>query len=73
MLTSDVCFRPPITIRFHDLHVGNIRGAMGEISSYHERDYLFPFFWFMWAMRLLAFLWISFFVPHVMVLAIDFL
>jgi len=44
MLTGDVCFRPPITIRFHNLHVGNIRGAMGVISSYHERDYLFPFF-----------------------------
>jgi hypothetical protein len=37
-LTSDACSRPPITIKSHDLHVGIIRGAMGEISSYHERD-----------------------------------
>jgi len=37
-LARNVCFRRPIIIRFHDLHVGNIRGAMGEISSYHERD-----------------------------------
>jgi hypothetical protein len=37
-LASDACSRPPITIRFHDLHVGNIRKAMGEIASYHERD-----------------------------------
>jgi len=37
-LVGDVCFRPPITIRSHELHVGNIRGAMGEIPSYHKRD-----------------------------------
>jgi len=38
MLVGDVCSRPPITIRSHDLHVGNIRGAMGEITSYHKGD-----------------------------------
>ncbi len=38
MLTSDACSRPPITIRFHDLHAGDIRMAMGEMASYHERD-----------------------------------
>jgi hypothetical protein len=37
VLASDVYFKPPIIIRSHDLHVGNIRGAMGEISSNHER------------------------------------
>jgi hypothetical protein len=37
-LASDVCSRPPITIRSHNLHAGDIKGAMGEITSYHERD-----------------------------------
>jgi hypothetical protein len=32
MLEGDVCFRYPITIRSHDLHVGDIRGAMGDIT-----------------------------------------
>ncbi len=38
MLLGDVCFRPPIIIRFHDLHVGDIIRVVGEISSYHKRD-----------------------------------
>jgi hypothetical protein len=38
MLASDVCSRPPITIRSHDLHAGDIRGAVGKIDFYHERD-----------------------------------
>jgi len=37
-LVGDACFRPPITIRSHDLHVGNIRGVVGEIISYHKGD-----------------------------------
>jgi hypothetical protein len=37
-LVGDVCFRLPITIRFHDLHVGDIRKVVGEKTSYHERD-----------------------------------
>jgi len=37
-LASDVCFRPPTIIRSHNLHVGDIRGAMGEIVSYHKRN-----------------------------------
>ncbi len=37
-LADDAYFRPPIIIRSHDLHVNNIRGAMGEIISYHMRD-----------------------------------
>jgi len=43
-LVSDDCSRCPIIIRSHDLHVSNIREAMGEIISYHEMDYLFPSF-----------------------------
>jgi hypothetical protein len=38
VLVDDVCFRPPITIKSHDLHVGDIRGVVGDITSYHERD-----------------------------------
>jgi len=37
-LVGDVCSKPPITIRPYDLHVGGIRGAVGEIASYNERD-----------------------------------
>jgi len=37
-LAGDVCSRPSIIIKSHDLHVGNIRKAMGEIVSYHEKD-----------------------------------
>ncbi len=42
-LVGDACSRPPIIIQSHDLHTCNIRGAMGEITSYHERDF-FIFF-----------------------------
>jgi hypothetical protein len=38
VLVGDACSKPPIIIKFHDLHVGDIRGAMGEITSYHEKD-----------------------------------
>jgi len=38
VLVGDVYSRPPIIIRSHNLHVGNIRGVVGEITSYHERD-----------------------------------
>jgi hypothetical protein len=38
MLVGDACFKPPITIRFHDLHVGDIKGVVGKIASYHKRD-----------------------------------
>jgi hypothetical protein len=37
-LVGDACFKPLITIRFHDLHGSDIRGAVGEIVSYHKRD-----------------------------------
>jgi hypothetical protein len=36
VLVGDVCFGPPITIRSHNLHVGNIKRTMGEIASYHK-------------------------------------
>jgi hypothetical protein len=38
ILVGDVCSKPPIIIRPHDLHVGDIRGVVGEIVSYLERD-----------------------------------
>jgi hypothetical protein len=38
VLVGDVCFKPPITIRSHDLHVDDIRKVVGEKASYHERD-----------------------------------
>jgi hypothetical protein len=37
-LLNDVCSRPPSTIRSHNLYVDDIRGAVGKIISYHERD-----------------------------------
>jgi len=33
VLVEDVCFRPPITIRSHDLHVSDIKKVVGEITS----------------------------------------
>ncbi len=39
---GDVCTRPPITIRFHDLHAGEIRRVMGKIASYHGGTSSFP-------------------------------
>jgi hypothetical protein len=38
VLASDVYSILPITIRSHDLHVGDIRRFVGDITSYHERD-----------------------------------
>jgi hypothetical protein len=37
-LAENVCSRPPIIIKCHNLHVGNIRRVVSEIISYHERD-----------------------------------
>jgi hypothetical protein len=37
-LASDACSRPPIIIKYHDLHACNIKRVVGEITSYHERD-----------------------------------
>jgi hypothetical protein len=38
VLASDVCSKPPTIIKSHNLHVGDIRRAMGEITSYHKKD-----------------------------------
>jgi hypothetical protein len=38
VLVDNVSSKPPITIKFHNLHVGDIIGAMGEIVSYNKRD-----------------------------------
>jgi hypothetical protein len=38
VLAYDACSKPPIIIKSHDLHAGDIKGTMGEIGSYHERD-----------------------------------
>ncbi len=40
----DACFGPSIFIRSHDLHACGIRGAVGEIASYHKKDQFSPFF-----------------------------
>jgi hypothetical protein len=37
-LANDACSKPPIITRSQNLHVGDIKGAMGEIASYHEKD-----------------------------------
>ncbi len=37
-LAGDACSRPPIAIKFHDLHASDLKGAVGEIASYHERE-----------------------------------
>jgi hypothetical protein len=43
VLVGDAYSRPPITIRCHDLHVDDIRRAMSEKASYHERTSFFLF------------------------------
>jgi hypothetical protein len=37
-VANDACSRPPITIRSHDLHEGDIRGVVAKIASYHEKE-----------------------------------
>jgi hypothetical protein len=36
-LASDVYSKPPIIIRSHDLHIGNIKGVVNEIISRHKK------------------------------------
>ncbi len=73
-MASDVYSRPPIIIRSHDLHACNIKGAVGEIASYHKKGTSsLLFLWFPWVVRLLAFLWPSLFVSSLMVWSIDLL
>ncbi len=38
VFASDACFRSPIIFKSHDLHAIDIKGAVGEIVSYHEKD-----------------------------------
>jgi len=38
MFVGDACSKPPIIIRSHDLCASDIRGFMGEIVSYQEKD-----------------------------------
>ncbi len=64
---GDVCSRLPITIKSHDLHGGEIKGAMGEITSHHMRDWFFPIFGLLQVVHLLPFLWPSLFVSPMMV------
>ncbi len=44
LLAGNVCSKPPIIIKLHDLHVGDIKSAVGEIVSYHEKDQFSSFF-----------------------------
>jgi hypothetical protein len=37
-LARNACSRPPIIIRSCNLHASDIRRAMGEITSSHEKD-----------------------------------
>ncbi len=37
-LVGDVCIRPSITIRSHDLHAGDIKRVVDKIASYHAWD-----------------------------------
>jgi hypothetical protein len=38
VLASDACSKPFNIIKSHDSHVDDIKGAVGEIASYHEID-----------------------------------
>ncbi len=44
-MAGDVCSRPPININSHDLHLSNVKGAMGEITSYHNNLTLSLFYY----------------------------
>jgi len=70
---GDARFRPCITIKSHDLHVGDIKGAMGEITSYHKKDKFSLFFWFLRLNIFCLFLWLSFFASPMMAPTIDLL
>jgi hypothetical protein len=67
-LAGDVCSRPPTITISHDLHANDIRGAMGEIASYHKKEKRV-----LQVVHLLAFLWASLFVSIRMVIAINLL
>jgi len=44
VLVSDACSRPPIIIRSHNLHIGDIKRAMGEITPTTKGINFLPFF-----------------------------
>jgi hypothetical protein len=44
VLVGDIYSKPPITLKSHNLHARDITGVVGEIVSYHERDYFSSFF-----------------------------
>jgi hypothetical protein len=35
---KDGFFRPPITIRPRNLHASDVKGVVGEITSYNKKD-----------------------------------
>ncbi len=37
-MARDACSKPPIIIKSYDVHVDNIRRAVAEIASNHEKD-----------------------------------
>ncbi len=63
---ADACSRPPITIKSHDLQVGDIRRALGEKTSTTMMDFSLG------SCGLCVF-WPSLFVSPVMVLAFNLL
>jgi len=44
VLVGDVYPRPLVMINFRDLHACDIIRIVGEITSYHEKDWFSPFF-----------------------------
>jgi hypothetical protein len=34
----DACFRPPITVKFHNFYIGDITRDVDETASYHKKD-----------------------------------
>ncbi len=42
-MAKNTCSRPFIIVRFHDLHASDIRGVVGEITSYHKRGLTLSF------------------------------
>jgi hypothetical protein len=72
-IASDACFGPLIIIKFHNLHVGNIKGLWVRLLPTTRKTSSFLFFWILHVVRLWAFIWHALFVSLVMVLAIDLL
>jgi hypothetical protein len=71
-LARDACSRPPISLRSRNLHVGDIRRAVSEITSYHRRGNTFSLLWFLHAYVSFGLSLTFLFVFHVMVSTINF-